>query len=208
MTRPRFAKLPAVQQEKILRVALTEFGSRGFHEASLNRIIDESGISKGSMYYYFEGKGDLFAHVIATELEKLIARLGTFPDLDSGDADHFWKELGGYFLASQLALAKSPQLASILREWESASRSPSFQQSTREMIESRAIPWIVRVVEAGQNVGAIRSDVPNSLLIAVAMGLGQAIDMWLLSQRVEELDLPELTDSIMGMLRGAVGPSA
>ena len=208
MTRPRFAKLPAVQQEKILRVAVQEFGSRGFHEASLNRIIEDSGISKGSMYYYFDGKGDLFAHVVATELEKLIAHLEPFPDLGSGDAEFFWKELKGYFLESQLALAKSPQLAAMLRDWESASRSGSFQKSANEMIEARILPWLEQAVVAGQDVGAVRKDVPNSLLIAIVMGLAQAIDLWLVSQKLEDLDLTSFTDAVIGMLRGAVAPSA
>jgi len=30
------------------------------HDASLNRVIDAAGISKGSMYYFFDGKEDLY----------------------------------------------------------------------------------------------------------------------------------------------------
>ncbi len=160
------------------------------------------------MYYYFDGKGDLFAHVVATELEKLIAHLEPFPDLGSGDAEFFWKELKGYFLESQLALAKSPQLAAMLRDWESASRSGSFQKSANEMIEARILPWLEQAVVAGQDVGAVRKDVPNSLLIAIVMGLAQAIDLWLVSQKLEDLDLTSFTDAVIGMLRGAVAPSA
>src|SRR5690606_7275086 len=63
MPRPRFHKLSGDQQQAILGAALEEFASHGFNEASLNRIIDAAGISKGSMYYYFDGKEDLFAHV-------------------------------------------------------------------------------------------------------------------------------------------------
>ena len=55
------------------RAALDEFAAHGFHDASLNRIIEAAGISKGSMYYYFDGKEDLFAHVTRIEFEHLFA---------------------------------------------------------------------------------------------------------------------------------------
>jgi AcrR family transcriptional regulator len=49
MVRPRFAKLSQSQQEAILRAALDEFAAHGFHDASLNRVIDAAGISKGGL---------------------------------------------------------------------------------------------------------------------------------------------------------------
>ena len=79
MVRPRFAKLAPEQQQAILRAALEEFAAHGFHDASLNRVIEAAGISKGSMYYYFDGKEDLYAYVTRTELERLFAGLGPLP---------------------------------------------------------------------------------------------------------------------------------
>src|SRR5690349_11854569 len=67
MVRPRFVKLPQAQQHTILGAALNEFAAHGFHAASLNRVIDAAGISKGSIYYYFDSKEDLFAHVTRVE---------------------------------------------------------------------------------------------------------------------------------------------
>ena len=63
MVRPRFAKLPVHQQQTIVQAALDEFAAHGFRDASLNRIIETAGISKGSLYYYFDDKSDLFAYV-------------------------------------------------------------------------------------------------------------------------------------------------
>ena len=70
---------PRAQQQAILRAALDEFAAHGFHDASLNRIIDAAGISKGSMYYYFDGKEDLFAHVARVEFERLFTTIGPSP---------------------------------------------------------------------------------------------------------------------------------
>lgn len=207
MVRPRFAKLPQPQQEAILHAALEEFGNHGFHDASLNRVIEAAGISKGSMYYYFDGKGDLFAHVVRSGLEDLLGRVGAFPDLGAGDADAFWRGLQEYYSRVMAALAESPQLAAVLRSWGAASGTPVFRDIS-EGLEQAALPWIDRTIAVGQRLGAVRDDVPASLLIAVLLGMGQAMDLWFLSRPPDDEELPRLTGVLMDMLRGAVGSAA
>ena len=203
MVRPRFAKLPAEQQQTILRVALDEFAAYGFHDASLNRVIDAAGISKGSMYYYFHGKEDLYAFVARTELEGLFAQVGPLPEIDGGDADVFWAVLEDYYLQLMRALTASTQLAALLRGWAAASRSGAFQTAQAE-IEQESLPWIEQVLAAGQRVGAIRADLPSTLMIAVVMGMGEAMDVWLMAQQPDDDALPRLIGALISMIRGAL----
>ena len=117
MARPRFHRLDQAQQQAILDAALTEFAARGFADASLNRIIESAGISKGSMYYYFDGKEDLYAHVIRDRLEAVIERDGPFPVPEERDPEGFWTVLAGYYLRLMRALMGEPQTAALLRGW-------------------------------------------------------------------------------------------
>ncbi len=188
-----------------MQAALDEFATRGFHDASLNRVIDAAGISKGSMYYYFDGKEDLYAYVAQLGLAGLFEQLGPLPDLGAGDAEAFWSVLGDYYLRLLRALAASPQLASMLRGWAAAANRPASQQAQEEL-EQSSLPWIAQVLATGQRVGAVRDDVPPSLLIAVVMSMGEAMDIWLLSQQPDDDALPGLVASLMSMIRGAVGP--
>ena len=188
-----------------MQAALDEFASHGFHEASLNRVIEAAGISKGSLYYYFDGKEDLFAYVAQTGLGGLIAQVGPLPDLGAGDADAFWSVVEDYYLRLTRALSASPQLAALLRSWSAASKSPEFQRVTGEM-EEASVPWIVQALAIGHRVGAVRDDVPDSLLMAAVLGMGEAMDFWLMSQALDDAALPGVIASIVGMLRGAVGP--
>ena len=211
MVRPRFTRLPAAQQQAILQAALDEFATRGFHDASLNRVIDAAGISKGSMYYYFDGKEDLYAYVAQSGLAGLFEQVGPLPeqvgplpDLDVGDADAFWSILSGYYLRLMRALAASPQLAAMLRGWAAAARSPASQQMTEEL-ERSSSPWVAEVLATGQRIGAVRDDIPPSLMIAVVLGMGEAMDVWLMSEEVDDEDLPGLTETLMGMIRRAFG---
>jgi AcrR family transcriptional regulator len=205
MVRPRFTRLPPQQQKSILWAALDEFAAHGFHDASLNRVIDAAGISKGSMYYYFDGKADLYAYVARTELAGLFVQVGQLPELGDVDADTFWSLLGDYYLQLTRALAAAPQLAALLRGWSAASKDPDFQAAQGEM-EQALLPWIDYVLALGQRVGAVRTDVAPTLLIAVVMGMGEAMDVWLLSQSFTDDSLPDLIASLMSMIRGAVSP--
>ncbi|WP_346232613.1 TetR/AcrR family transcriptional regulator [Parafrigoribacterium mesophilum] len=203
MVRQRFAKLSPQQQQAILGAALDEFAAHGFHDASLNRVIQAAGISKGSMYYYFDGKEDLYAYVARTELAGLFVQVGPLPPLDSGGADAFWSALEDYYLHLMRALVASPRLAALLRGWAAASKNPGFQAAQGE-IEQSSLPWIEQVLAAGKRVGAVRDDVPTGLLIAVVLGMGEAMDLWLMSQQTDDGELPRLIAVIMSMIRGAV----
>ena len=72
MTKQTFLNLPEEKREHIINVAVDEFAEHGLENASTNRIVSNSGISKGSFYQYFEDKQDLFMHLVSIlEHEKM-----------------------------------------------------------------------------------------------------------------------------------------
>lgn len=205
MVRPRFAKLPPAQQQAILAAALEEFAAHGFHDASLNRAIESAGISKGSMYYYFDGKEDLYTYVARVELEQMIARVGPFDIPAATDPNAFWSALEDYCLQLMSALDTAPKLAALIRGWIAVSASPAMPQIQQDM-EQAVGPWMEKVLAAGQRIGAVRTDLPSGLLIAIAAGMGQAMDIWLLTQSSDATDLPRLISALVGMMRRALEP--
>ncbi len=205
MPSPRFARLAPNQQQAIERAALAEFAEHGFHDASLNRVIATAGISKGSLYYYFDGKEDLYAHVARTGLEQLFRRQGPLEIPATSDPDEFWDALTGLYLRAMRALGEQPELAALLRGWTAAASSPAGQRLLREL-EGTVQPWLIEAVTTGQRLGAIRTDLPTGLILAVAYGMGQAIDTWLLEAPPDPADLPRITSLLIGMLRRALQP--
>jgi hypothetical protein len=73
----------------------------------LNRVIEVAGISKGSMYYYFDGKEDLYAHVARVELLRLFAAVGPLTIPVAADPDAFWSRLESHYLQLMTTLAPS-----------------------------------------------------------------------------------------------------
>lgn len=60
-----FANLPAAKQQAVLQAATREFARQGYSKASMNVVVREAGISKGSLYQYFANKEALFHFVFA-----------------------------------------------------------------------------------------------------------------------------------------------
>ena len=60
MPKQTFYKLPQEKQERILAAAKREFTQVRYSDASINQIVREAGIPRGSFYQYFEDKKDIF----------------------------------------------------------------------------------------------------------------------------------------------------
>lgn len=70
-----FFHLPEKKRETILRYAREEFARVPYPEASINRIIRQAGIPRGSFYMYFTDKSDLFHHLLRESGGHIEARL-------------------------------------------------------------------------------------------------------------------------------------
>jgi AcrR family transcriptional regulator len=64
MPKQTFLNLPEDKRTVITNAAIDEFAEHGYKSASINRIVTNSGISKGSFYQYFEDKMDVFKYLM------------------------------------------------------------------------------------------------------------------------------------------------
>ena len=72
MPRSTFCRLAPEKQERLLQAATRAFSRRSFAEASINQIIKDAGIPRGSFYMYFDDKEDLFCYVMSGYVDQLL----------------------------------------------------------------------------------------------------------------------------------------
>jgi len=75
-------------KDKIVEVADKLFGKFGFYKTSMDEIAKIARKAKGSLYYHFTSKEELFNEVLAKEIEALKEELNTIavnPDLNFKD---------------------------------------------------------------------------------------------------------------------------
>ncbi len=62
-------------RERILEAAVNVFATKGYHDTKVDDIVSESKTSKGSFYFYFPSKQDIFLALVDTFAELLESRL-------------------------------------------------------------------------------------------------------------------------------------
>ena len=75
MPKQTFQNLPEDKKRKILEAAKNEFSRVSVTEASINNIVTEANIARGSFYQYFESKEDLLLFMVneaSEEVKKMV----------------------------------------------------------------------------------------------------------------------------------------
>ena len=67
MIKQTFYNLPETKRERIYQAIKTEFDRVPLDKISINSIIKEANISRGSFYQYFENKQDLFEYIMTSK---------------------------------------------------------------------------------------------------------------------------------------------
>ncbi|HUN23889.1 MAG TPA: isochorismate synthase [Anaerolineales bacterium] len=62
-------------RQRILSAAIAVFSRKGYHDAKVDEIVEESQTSKGSVYFHFPSKEKIFLALVDEITEKLTARL-------------------------------------------------------------------------------------------------------------------------------------
>lgn len=86
----RFMRLKASKRERIVEAAVEEFSRHGFRQASLNRLAESIGISKGSLFQYFGNKEGLFLFIFDHAVD-LVRRRLTQVKQETAEKDFFEK---------------------------------------------------------------------------------------------------------------------
>lgn len=203
MPRPRFDRLDAERREHILEVAAREFVSHGYRGASLNHIIESLGLSKGSFYYYFDDKADLFSTVVQAAWEALLQ--GWSLDVTSLDRDTFWRYLEALARDVRGRLRARPWLVSATRLLGTPHASVS-RLLAEKLAEMRAFQE--SLVRHGQHLGVVRTDLPDGLLLGLLSAVDAAGDRWLLDNwdRMPPDEADEVADRVFALMRQMLEP--
>lgn len=85
MPKGTFYRIPEEKQKRILDAARQQFLSVPYREVSINKIIKQAEIPRGSFYQYFEDKEDLFRFVLQESKNNLFGILAEEIEKSNGD---------------------------------------------------------------------------------------------------------------------------
>jgi|SRR6185437_3790756 AcrR family transcriptional regulator len=196
--RQRFDALPADRQAALLNPAEAEFAARGFEGASLNRILEKAGLSKGQAYYYVKDKGELYLLVAERAFAKIGAGVGPLPAAAS--ADEYWIAIGRFFRRLSAVLGRGTKLGKLVRAIYPTSAAAN---AALEPLLARLHDRLEDHVRLGQSMGAVRADLPPDFLAAGALGFLTRIDRWFAVNKsgLTDNEALRLNDAVTQMCR-------
>lgn len=108
-----FLNLPEDKQSRLMDAASREFSAKPFNEVSINKIIQEAEIPRGSFYMYFQDKEDLFRYLVHGYVEQMLMVLEEALLREQGDVftalrtlfDYVWEKRGEQSLGGMGAMA-------------------------------------------------------------------------------------------------------
>jgi AcrR family transcriptional regulator len=155
---PKFRRRPAERPAEIIDAALAVFAEKGFAAAKLDEIAARAGVSKGSLYLYFETKEALFRAVVtqavAPDVQALRAVLAAHPGP--------FAELLALFVTRLSALAASPTLAGVVKMVIGEARNfPELARVWHDELASQALEGLGEAIAAGQRRGELRPGDPR-----------------------------------------------
>lgn len=180
-SKPRhLPNLPVDRRDAIVAVAATEFVERGFERASMNRIIATTGVSKGSMYHFFESKAELFAVAASTAIERVEREVGAPPSActtveEFRDGFRTWYRR---LLAHLVAHRGDDALLEVLRAVVSVPNPPAPALRCAAEIGS----WYDGLFEELASLGVLRDDIPVDILAGATERATLALDRWFIDE--------------------------
>ncbi|MEQ1504632.1 MAG: TetR/AcrR family transcriptional regulator [Myxococcota bacterium] len=199
----RWDSLDADRKAALLAAAAAEFAAHGYVAASFARILARAGTSKGAVYYYFEDKADLYATVVTDTIGRFVAHCGAPPAVT--DAASFWDAVAAMTRRAMRYYRIDPHIAGVIRSLATDGLAVAPVAEIRAFSDR----WFGALVEVGQALGAVRADLPPGLLLSIATGMSQGVDVWL-ADHVAALDddaLDAIAAEVTDLYRRMAAPS-
>jgi AcrR family transcriptional regulator len=132
---------------EIIEAALEEFARRGFAATRLEDVAERAGVTKGTVYFYFKDKKDLFKAVARSALAPALGEMEALGANFEGSAEEL---LRVHLRAVYQKLVKTPRAGQILRLL--IAEGPQFPELVdfyyRDFI-SAALTNLKRLIERG-----------------------------------------------------------
>ena len=151
----QFTNLAPGKQSFIIDASIEEFSRRCFRAASLNKIVENAGISKGSIFNYFKTKNRLFEYIYRLAFNEIKEYLRTVRN--ETESDEFFTRLARIMEVGVEFIKIHPRLARIYFRIQNTGDAPDSNEIIQEL-HREAMRFIESIVESGITRGELRSD--------------------------------------------------
>ena len=165
VAKPRWRRRKNARPEEIISAALEVFADRGFAATKLEDVARRAGVTKGTIYLYFENKEALFKALIRQTIVPVIAQGEALAASFMGSARELFERLVREYwrLVGETSLVGIPKL--MMAE---ANNFPELARFYYEEVVTRGHRLMAGVLERGIKAGEFR---PVNVAVATKLAM-------------------------------------
>ncbi|MFD4246765.1 TetR/AcrR family transcriptional regulator [Streptomyces sp. NPDC058525] len=188
-------------RQKLYEAAVTLIAEQGFSATTVEEIAERAGVAKGTVYYNFASKNDLFEELLRHGVGLLTVSLRTAEEETEARGGSRVEALDAMIRAGLVFIDRYPAFTQlyVAELW----RTNRAWQSTLMVVRQEAVAVVETVLREGVERGELSAeiDVPLTAAALVGMVLVAALD-WQSFQRERSLD--DVHSALSLLLRGRV----
>lgn len=158
--KPRWERRKDARPQELLAAALDLFVEKGFASTRLEDVAKRAGVSKGTLYLYFENKEELFKAVVR---ENIVPALGDAEDIIAGfegnSAELLREILMGWW--ERIGETKASGITKLMMS--EANNFPEVANFYNDEVISRSTVMIEGMLKAAMDKGEFRRMDPQAL---------------------------------------------
>ncbi|MFJ8161331.1 TetR/AcrR family transcriptional regulator [Streptomyces sp. NPDC096136] len=191
-------------RQKLYEAAVTLIAEQGFSATTVDEIAERAGVAKGTVYYNFASKTELFEELLRHGVGLLTASLRAAADETEARGGSRIEALDAMIRAGLVFIHRYPAFTQlyVAELW----RTNRAWQGTLMVVRGQAVAVVESVLREGVERGELSAeiDVPLTAAALVGMVLVAALD-WQAFQSERSLD--DVHSALSLLLRGRVSGS-
>ncbi|MFG2876754.1 TetR/AcrR family transcriptional regulator [Streptomyces sp. NPDC048337] len=188
-------------RQKLYEAAVTLIAEQGFSATTVEEIAERAGVAKGTVYYNFASKNDLFEELLRHGVGLLTASLRTAAEETEARGGSRVEALDAMIRAGLVFIDRYPAFTQlyVAELW----RTNRAWQSTLMVVRQEAVAVVETVLREGVERGELSAEIDVQLTAAALVGmvLVAALD-WQSFQSERSLD--DVHSALSLLLRGRV----
>jgi len=150
------------KRQELIDAAIKEFGEKGYENASLNNILKEARISKGTFYYHFDNKEDLYMYLISIFIDEKKSFFASNVKAEDFNKDIF--ELLKILTQAGLEFAKQSPSISKFSESFMKERDKEIYSRMLKKFNLQSSDYYDELIERAYVRGDFREDLPKDFI--------------------------------------------
>jgi AcrR family transcriptional regulator len=167
----------AERPQEILEAAFAEFSRNGYATTTLDQIAERAGVTKGTIYVYFENKEHLFISMVRELMKVTLDAVHEIFTREEGTTAELLRELFGFIYQNIVEDRRRREVVRMLIA--EASRFPALADRYHEEIHQPCMELFTQAIQRGMDRGEIRrsavTDCPLIIIAPIAL-----VDMWMM----------------------------